>query len=69
MFADDVIKLIEYFKNEYYEDYFFLGKRIDDLTREIEDINESIRELKIEVNRSLNQDDSEYDFSKDDLPL
>lgn len=69
MFADDVIKLIEYFQNEYYEDYFYLGKRIDDLTREIEDINESIRELKTEVNKSLNKDDSEYDFSKDDLPL
>ena len=68
MFADDVIKLVEYFREDN-DEYFYLGKRIDVLAQEIDDLSTSVRTLLVELHEYQNKDNTDYDISKDDLPF
>lgn len=69
MLADDVIRLVEYFRVGDEDNYFYLGKRIDALAEEIEELNTSIRTLLGELHRNQNEDDSDNDVSEDYLPF
>lgn len=68
MFADDVIKLVEYFREDN-DEYFYLGKRIDVLAQEIDDLSTSVRTLLVELHEYQNKDNIDYDISKDVLPF
>lgn len=68
MFADDVIKLVEYFREDN-DEYFYLGKRIDVLAQEIDDLSTSVRTLLGELHEYQNKDNIDYDISKDVLPF
>ncbi|MDO4842838.1 MAG: hypothetical protein Q3982_09205 [Phoenicibacter congonensis] len=68
MLADDVIRLVEYFREDK-DEYFYLGKRIDALAEEVENLSTSIRALSAEIHRNQSEDDTDYDNTDDYLPF
>lgn len=70
MLADDVIRLVEYFRAGDEDNYYYLDKRIDGLAEEIEKLNTSIRELLGEIHKYQRKDETDdYDNSDDYLPF